>query len=193
MIELPDILLPDREEELIVAWPSPGRPGGFVAFRELAEWRAFVAGLAIDPLIPAIVQRKFARAQTLYLLGWVDLGLMKMGELAALIALELAVADRYGRKVARKDRSFAGMLRHMVEVDGLTDAQIPMIARCGGTAVGQLVGDVRPTLAERRNSLAHGDPFDEMLTAGLLELVRDLIDYAYRGYIGEAAPAGEDS
>jgi hypothetical protein len=48
-----------------------------------------------------------------------------------------------------------------------------------------LTGKTHPTLAERRNSLAHGDPFDGPPTAGLLELVRDLINFAYRHYIAE--------
>jgi hypothetical protein len=74
----------------------------------------------------------------------------------------------------------------MVEVDGLTDADIPMVLRCGGTAIGQLTGATRPTLAERRNMLAHGDPFEGLPTGGLLELTRDLINYAYRNYIAEA-------
>jgi len=43
----------------------------------------------------------------------------------------------------------------------------------------------RPTLAELRNSLAHSDPFDGLPWSGLLELVRDLIEYAYRSYLQE--------
>jgi hypothetical protein len=78
----------------------------------------------------------------------------------------------------------------MVDSDGLADAQIPMVVRCGGTAVGQLTGNTHPTLAERRNALAHGDPFDGLPVGGLLELVRDLINFAYRGYIAEAASLG---
>ncbi|HYW77844.1 MAG TPA: hypothetical protein VFA48_14695 [Gammaproteobacteria bacterium] len=74
----------------------------------------------------------------------------------------------------------------MVSSDGLTDTQIPMVVRCGGTAVGQLIGTTHPTLAERRNALAHGDPFDGLPTGGLLELVRDLINYAYRHYLADA-------
>lgn len=50
---------------------------------------------------------------------------------------------------------------------------------------GYLTGEVRPTLAERRNALAHGDTFEGLPTGSLLELVRDLITFAYRGYIGE--------
>lgn len=79
--------------------------------------------------------------------------------------------------------SFKALLRHLVDKEGLTDAQIPMIARCGGTAIGQLTGDAKPTLEERRNSMAHGDPFDGMPTSGLVELVRDLIMFAYRHYL----------
>ncbi len=34
-------------------------------------------------------------------------------------------------------------------------------------------------------TLAHGDPFEGLPTGGLLELVRDLINFAYRHYIAE--------
>lgn len=185
------IALADREEPLLLPWPVPGSPGGFISVTSPAEWRALVESLGIDGQIPDIVRAKFTRAQTLYLLGWVDVGLVKVGELAALIALELALMDRYGGKVSKNKRGFAALLKHMVEADGLTDRHLPMVSRCGGTAVGQLTGDTRPTLAERRNMLAHGDPFDGVPTGGLLELARDLINYAYRDYIADAPnPAG---
>lgn len=181
------IILEDRPVPLLLPWPLPGDPGGFIEIAKADDWRALVGGLGIDPRIPDIVRAKFHRAQTLYLVGWLDLGLVKAVELAALIALELAVMDRYGGKVSKSKRSFAVLLKYMVDSDGLTDAQIPMIVRCGGKAIGQLTGDTRPTLAERRNKLAHGDPFDGLPTGGLLELVRDLINFAYRDYIAEAA------
>ncbi len=92
------------------------------------------------PAIPQIIQAKFARAQTLYLLGWIDFTLIKAGELAALVALELAVMDRLGGKVSKGKRNFANLLKHMVEVDRLTDSGIPMVTRCNGTAIGQLTG-----------------------------------------------------
>ncbi|ACI52508.1 hypothetical protein Gdia_2775 [Gluconacetobacter diazotrophicus PA1 5] len=184
------IALSDREEPVLLAWPTQGNAGGFIQFEKAADWRAFVESLGIDPRIPEIVRAKFARAQTLYLLGWVDFSIIKAGELAALIALELALMDRYGGHLSKNKRSFAALLKYMVEVDGLTDAQIPMVVRCGGTALGQLTGDTRPTLAERRNALAHGDPFDGLQTGGLLELARDLINFAYRHYIAEAAGLG---
>lgn len=185
-----DISLPERASPLLLPWPSPGMPGGFLQFDNPDRWRAFIAGLGVDPLIPQIVRAKYARAQRLHLLGWIDLDLVKAGELVALTALELAIRDRYGGALPGKRKNFASLLRHMVEVDGLTDAQIPMIARCGGTAIGQLTGVTKPTLAERRNAAAHGDPFDGFPTGGLLELVRDLIGFAYRHYLAEVRPSG---
>ena len=180
------ITLNDREDPVLLAWPTQGNAGGFIQFEKAAEWRAFVDSLDIDTRIPEIVRAKYARAQTLYLLGWVDFSVVKAGELAALIALELAMMDRYGGRISKSKRSFAALLKYMVDSDGLTDAQIPMVVRCGGSAVGQLIGETHPTLAERRNALAHGDPFDGLPTGGLLELVRDLINFAYRHYIAEA-------
>lgn len=184
------IALTDRDEPMLLPWPTEGNAGGFIQLAKASDWRAFVANLGIDPHIPEIVRAKFARAQTLYLLGWVDFSVVKAGELAGLIALELALMDRYGGQLSKSKRSFAALLKYMVDVDGLTDAQIPMVVRCGGTALGQLTGEIHPTLAERRNALAHGDPFDGLPTGGLLELVRDLINFAYRHYIAEAANLG---
>jgi hypothetical protein len=180
----------DRDQPVLLAWPTPGNPGGFVRFEKATDWRDFVEDLGVDTRIPDIVRAKFARAQTLYMLGWVDFSVVKAGELAALIALELAVMGRYGGRISKGKRSFAALLKYMVDSDGLTDAQIPMVTRCGGTAVGQLTGETRPTLAERRNTLAHGDPFEGLPTGGLLELVRDLINFAYRDYIAETASFG---
>ena len=179
-------VLPERAKPFFLAWPTPGRPGGLIRFDRPYEWEAFVGAMAVDGRIPEIVRIKFARAQTLYLLGWVDPGLIKAGELAALIALELAASDRYGARLPKGKRTFADLLRYMVVHDGLDDASIPMVARSGGTAVGQLTGALRPTLADRRNALAHGDPFEGLPAGGLLELVRDLINYAYRGFVAEA-------
>jgi hypothetical protein len=190
MVDHEHIALTDRDEPVLLAWPTDGNAGGFIQFAKASDWRAFVASLGIDPRIPEIVRAKYARAQTLYLLGWVDFSVVKAGELAALIALELALMDRYGGQLAKSKRSFSALLKYMVDVEGLTDAQIPMVARCGGAALGQLTGEMHPTLAERRNALAHGDPFDGLPTAGLLELVRDLINFAYRHYIAEAASLG---
>lgn len=177
------IPLEARETPLVIAWPSPGLPGGFLQFQHPDEWRQFIARLSIDERIPEIIQAKFARAQKLYLLGWIDIDILKAGELAALVALELAVMDQYGGAVPKKTRSFATLLQHMVDVDGLMDTEIPMIVRTGGSAVGFVTGEFKPSLSQRRNKMAHGDPFDGLPVGGLLELVRDLINYAYRDFI----------
>jgi hypothetical protein len=47
--------------------------------------------------------------------------------------------------------------------------------RCGGTVVELLTSKRKPSLAQIRNDLAHGYPFDGSPWGGLLELVRDLI------------------
>ncbi|MBB6125632.1 hypothetical protein [Sphingobium subterraneum] len=203
---LPHFDLPSRLEPLVLIWPAPGNPAAFWHFSTPDEWRAFVNTLALDPRVPDIVKLKFERAQKLFLLGWIDTDLIKGAELVALTALELALKDRFGHVVPRLATkkivpsspdammaqpirySFKALLRHLVDNEGLTDAQIPMIARCGGTATGQLTGQTKPTLEERRNAMAHGDPFDGMSTSGLVELVRDLIMFAYRHYLADMPP-----
>ena len=162
--------LPEREQPLVLPWASQGRPAGLIQFDRSAQWANFVGGLGIDPRIPSVVGVKFERAQKLYLLGWIDSDLIKAGELVALTALELALKDRYGSRLPKNDRSFAALLRHMVEADGLGDNQIPMIVRSGGTAVGQITGETRPSLSDLRNTMAPGDPFEGAPIGGLLEL-----------------------
>lgn len=173
----------DGRATLSIIWPVPGNPSGYLHFEEANQWYAFVDSLGLGEHVPQIVRAKHGRAQLLYRLGWIDGGLIKAGELAALIALELALKDRYGRIVEPrpgKVRSLARLLNHLVDVKKLSDQLIPMIARCGGTAVGQLTGKTEPSLSDIRNGLAHGDPFEGFPVAGLLELTRDLIHFAYR-------------
>jgi hypothetical protein len=74
-------------------------------------------------------------------LAWLDFDLIKAGELVALTALELVLMDRYAKKLSKRKRSFSNLLRYLVVEDGLTDEKIPMIQRCGGSAVGFLTGD----------------------------------------------------
>jgi hypothetical protein len=169
---------------LTVPWPVPGNPAGFVSFATFAEWQSAIEGLSLDTRVPEIVAAKYRRAQTLHFLAWIDFDLLKAGELAALTCLELALTDRYGDKVRDKKGKiyFHRLLAYMPKHDGLTDDQIPMIQRCGGAAVDMLTGKRHPTLAEIRNTLAHGFPFDGFAYGGLLELVRDLIGYAYRNW-----------
>jgi len=180
------IQMPARAEPFVIPWPSPAGPVTLIRFDVADQWRAFIERLELDERIPQVVRAKYARAQRLYVLGWIDADLVKAGELAALITLELAVKDRYGDQLPPRKRSFAALLKHMVEVDCLTDQQIPMIARYGGTAVERVRGSTKPSLADLRNSMAHGDLFDALPVGGLLELVRDLVVFAYRHYLAEA-------
>jgi hypothetical protein len=198
------------EQPLTVVWPMPGNAGALVPFANFAEWSSIVLDLALRRRVPDIVATKFERSLKLQLLGWIDYELAMVAELVAMTALELALKDCYlgqerarrlkevneqaqlaGRSATRKEMrgieniSFADLLAFMVKEDGLTDEQIPLNQRCGGgKVIGFLTGEHKPSLAERRNGMAHGDPYGSSGVgspcAGLLELVRDLIDYAYR-------------
>jgi hypothetical protein len=175
----------DRSSEpLQMIWPVAGNPVGMVAFSTFDQWHSFILQLSLRRIVPDIVRLKFERALRLHLLAWLDFDLIKAGELVALTALELALTDRYGDKVRDKQGKiyFHRLLAYMPKHDGLTDAQMPIVQLSGGTGVGFLTGKARPTLAEIRNKLAHGDPFDGFPYAGLLSLVCDLIDYAYRDW-----------
>lgn len=186
--------LPDRAEPFSLPWPMPGRLDAVLSFPDADGWRVFVAALDMDGRIPLVVRAKFARALRLLMLAWIEPDLVKAAELVAMVALELALRDRH-RDEARAARppTFGTMLRDMVLRDGLTDDQVPIVRRCGGSVVGRLTGDDRPSLREIRNGLAHGDPFDGLPVSGLIELVRDLVEFAYRDYLAEgrsmAAPA----
>lgn len=178
-----DHLIPVLDERtndpLVIPWPSPGNLAGLVTFSDIHQWRDFVLGLSVTGAVPGVVVTKFRRAQKLFFLGWVDADLIKAGELVGFTALELALKDCYGTPGSREN--FANLLKHVVE-NGLTDDKVPMFQRYGGTIVGPLTGDTKLSLAEIRNSLAHGDAPDGLPWGGLLELLRDLIDYAYRDH-----------
>ncbi|WP_235578748.1 hypothetical protein [Rhodanobacter sp. Root627] len=153
---------------------------------------------------------RFSLAQKLYAYGWFEYGFIKSGELAAVVALELALLDRYGSQVTgaqakkrKKDPAqattkprapmFYDLLRYMVDSEGLTDSALPSARIYGSPVVSRLYESDKEretrkgtligppiTLVGIRNGLAHGDPYDGMPWGGLLELVRDLIEFAYR-------------
>src|SRR4051812_29273621 len=78
---------------LVLPWPAPGKPAGFRSFETFFEWCDVVLELSVSQAIPRITAEKYERAQRLFLLAWIDADLIKAGELAALVALELAVKD----------------------------------------------------------------------------------------------------
>jgi len=166
-----------------VPWPMPGNLGGFVSFDRFDQWRAFVLQLGLRQKVPPIIAAKFDRAHKLLLLTWLDFDLIKAAELTVLTALELALRDQYGLQTKKiyGNMKFGHLLRYLPEHGGLTDEKVAMNVRCrGGTVVGLLDGTRTPNLADIRNELAHGYPFDGFPYAGLFELVRDLIECAYR-------------
>src|SRR5260221_6922269 len=84
---------------------------------------------------------RYQRAQKLHYLGWIDYDCIKAGELAAMIALELALIDRYGGKdQAKRPRDggppmLAPLIAYMVEKDGLTDDRLPIFHKYGGGSI----------------------------------------------------------
>lgn len=175
-------------------WPLAGNPGGQVAFPSYADWRDFFLQFDLHPAVPEIVKAKFTRAMKLHLLAWIDADLIKAGELVAWTVLELALTDVYRGEIMAKRRVIAAsegkkpyekvtlfeLLRYMEHNDGLTDAEIPLIQKTGGSVIDRLTGKHQPALNQLRNELAHGYPFDGFPQSGLIELLRDLIEYTYR-------------
>lgn len=82
----------------------------------------------------------------------------------------------------------SALLDYMVRHDRLTDADLPTACPyLGNTAVDRLRNyklkdpkAARPSIAELRNRVSHGDPRATSPYAGSLQLVRDIIHYAYR-------------
>lgn len=189
----------ERTGTLVVPWPTASSIGGLLEFHNAEEWVAFLHQHDIHAAVPHIVAAKYQRAQRLYALTWHDYDLIKAGELVALVALELALKDRYGGHAPKRGKQppmLLALLRYMVEKDALTDGALPFVQRYGGSVLPHLYetdaariareatqSPPQTTLAGIRNSLAHGDPFDGLPWSGLLELVRDLIEYAYRDMI----------
>jgi len=53
---LPHIELPLCREPLLMPWPIPGNPGGFIQFDHAEQWRTFIACLGMDARIPDVVR-----------------------------------------------------------------------------------------------------------------------------------------
>jgi hypothetical protein len=77
-------------DPFIVPWPTRDSPASFLQFSEPSTWIAFIAERSLTSQIPYIVSARMRRAQKLCALAWFDYDLIKVGELVALTALELA-------------------------------------------------------------------------------------------------------
>lgn len=184
-----------HSDQFFIPWPLPGNSGEGQWFSTIAEWKDFVASLSLNNRVPDIVSVKFQRAQKVFFLGWNSANFLNAGGLVSLTALDVALQDRYGDKVRDKNGetgSFADLLHYMVKKDGLSDDNVPIIQGGGIHLVNRLAGDSMPSLAEIWNALSRGDPI-ECPWIGLLEIVRDLIDYAYRDVVSIAAAPREIS
>jgi len=198
--------------ERTIAWPSPGRLDGFRTFAGFTEWQNVILGFRLRGGVPRNMVDLFDRALNLYLVAWLNFDLVTAGETAAFGALELSLRDCYlswfqerhiERVVARargekrkptlrenfrpERVQLASLLRHMHERDDLTDDRLPCVRKYGGSVTLLLTGEADLGLADVRNVRAHGHPFGSGYRSGLLELVRDLIEYAYRERIREAS------
>lgn len=175
---------------LQIFWPGYESSNELHVFSEISEWKNFIADLALTCQPPNTVKRKFERARRLYFLSWFDIDIIKSGELAALIGLELALRDVYPHVYSRRNKNGKPIsaylkdgLKYMVENDGLKDEVLPIYQKYGRAVISNFYreeGSQLGTYVGIRNSLAHGDPFDGLHWPGLLEVVRDLIDYMYR-------------
>ncbi len=180
-------------------------PSGMRCFSSFAQWREYINNLDLLNGVWEPTRARFWRARRLYLLAWLDYELIKAGELVALTALEFSLKERYAfqilelrQKTRKKSQliSLRDVLKHMVEVDGLTNDDIPIAREHRTDMVGRLyeTDDARKdrkktsvsepmTIEGIRNRAAHGDPFDTLPWGALLEVVRDLIHFADRDRI----------
>jgi len=207
-VSIEELLVPidHSDEPFVFPWVHTATtPSGMRYFSSFTEWREYINGLDLLNGVWEPTRAKFGRARRLYLLAWLDYELIKAGELVALTALELSLKERYAfqildvRQKNRKKRqliSLRDVLKHMVEVDGLTNDQIPIAGEYRTDIVGRLYetdigrNERRKTSISEpitidgiRNKAAHGDPFDALPWGALLEVVRDLIHFADRDRI----------
>lgn len=189
---------PKREDEpLVISWPIPGHLDRICSLTHPQDWIEMVESVILSPKVPDIISRKYRRAQRLYAYGWLEFDFIKAGEFVAITTLESALRDRYSRlqSIGGQPPALSRLLEYLVAKDGASDGSIPFAKKYGvsvipsllprqrkrGAAASVDIGGYR--LTEIRNKMAHGDPFDGLPWSGLLELIRDLIEYAYRDYI----------
>lgn len=198
-----------RPGPMIVPWPAQGMPVAFVTFRDFDEWRRAILSYRLVTGLPLDLVELFDRAIKLYLTAWLDFDLVTAAESAAFAALEFSLRSCYlgyfqrrhlEKVIARAESEkrspelkenfkpqnikLSDLLHHMVKVDGLTDEKLPCAQRTGGKIVHLLVkaeeGEIKLGLSDMRNSRSHGETLRTGYQSGLIDVVRDLIEYAYR-------------
>ena len=103
-------------------------------------------------LFPKSSRGNSSAPKKLHVLAWLDFDVIKAGELIAFTALELALKDRYGLQVKRRQRKslFSDLLIHMATVDGLDESKVPMNQRCGPASkvIARSTEGIKPSLAD---------------------------------------------
>jgi hypothetical protein len=201
-----------------IPWPVPDNSSAeFVLFANFAEWQKVILDLRLRAGVPTYMTDLFDRALKLHLVAWLDFEFASAGQMPAFAALELSLRDRYLGYFAERHKkrvaatalsekrsptladnfrpeqiSLTDLLLHMRKRDGLTDDQLPCVRKYRGivSVVRLLTGEAKPSLADMRNAEMHGNPFGSGYRSGLLEVVRDLIEYAYRDAIQTARGNG---
>ena len=125
--------LPARGIPFTIPWiHTPSIPSGLRSFATYPEWESYVLSLDLHSNVWVQTRHRWSRVLNIYLLAWLDVDLIKAGELAALTALEMALKERYGQHYATRKNgpenppSLRVLLKHLVEQDGLTNDDIPI-------------------------------------------------------------------
>ncbi len=172
-----------RDGPLVIPWFYTSKTQVPVrAFDELDEWRRYVENLRLaDCVWPAALQ-KYERALKLYYLAWLDADLIKAAELVALTALELALRERYLKKIIAHggDRgpkgnkvSLRALLQYMVEQDDLSDDKLPCVHQYGGSVVRNLYESDQER--NKRTHMSVGKNYDKMQIVAEPPITLDMI------------------
>ena len=161
-----------------------GKPNKlFLEFHHITEWCDYLFSLQIrSAKVPAIHADAYHVALRMLLLAWADTCLIKPAELQALRSLESALRGVYFQVLFERRRALKPKLVPEKFRPGLGDFLDYMAARDDlDTALhNESKKATGNALNVIRNGLAHGDTFNGWPWGGLLESVRDVMEYAYR-------------
>jgi hypothetical protein len=154
----------------------PSSTGQILEFNDIAEWRNYLESCRIrSHRVPAVSADQFHVALRIMLFAWADGSVIKAAEMTALASLENSLKAVYHQKFhsaePKKRQSFADYLNYMVKHDDLPATYHSDKNKESGNALNLI-----------RNSIAHGNLFNELPWGGLMEAIRDIIEHAFRNY-----------
>lgn len=169
----------------------PSSKGQILEFNNIAEWRDYLDSCRIrSRRVHPIYASQFLLAQRIMLFAWVDAGMIKVAEMAALRALEsslqysyyqLLIAENPPRKkkppkqqgqLSAPEPTRFGLAKYLEYAelhDGLSTVYPFTAFKENANALNRI-----------RNGLTHGDIFSGFPWGGLMETVRDIIEHAWR-------------